>query len=483
MKTKLIHLSYLPIPEMVIKGDQLRSSLSFLARRETIWEKFLESVRDEPKLDNAFVDGYSRIRWRNDGPRLKESLARIDKAHDKRIRTRVNMPLKTVRLREMEADGERLQATELLSIYPSLFAEHRLKVSPVDAAKVPESWLDSCSSVIHDSQRHLRPAIAKTLFGKANAIASRFSNFFTLKIEYRKGEPRGTKVAYGSYRSALTSEGSLIVLRTSPQASALFQKRIVKGISLALTQRIMIPALWNEFLSLNPDQLNEKRDLIETLLISNNPDYYLHSEKLSPQLLCYSYQRKAYEYVAGIHDLKKLSSDVKKKFAGWLKAASLHEALSLLECTSPLREKLKRSIERIAGRREKVDLKPPHSTVFDYLVYAYLLDEYRHRNRETYHNLAPDRFGIRTRNQIWNGTKRIESEVNPQKTLEKAQLYHDKHSVLHGLVNLNLAEKLSITRTSADWGIRVFEESPQVIRALAAKKGISTPEDITRLGA
>jgi len=245
----------------------------------------------------------------------------------------------------------------------------------------------------------------------------------------------------------------------------------------------MIPALWNEFLSLGEDQLSERRDLIETLLISNNPDYYLHSEKLSPQLLCYSYQRKAYEYVARLHDLKKMSTDVQKKFADWLKAASVHEVLPLLECTSPLREKLKKSVERIAGRRETVNLEPPHSTVFEYLVFAYLLDEYRHRTKATYSDLAPDRFGIRTRNQIWNGTKRIESERNPSEALEKTQLYADKYSILQGLVNVNLAEKVSITRTSADWGIRVVVESPHVTRALAAKKASSPPEDIARFGA
>ncbi|MFO7835131.1 MAG: hypothetical protein R6V83_00605 [Candidatus Thorarchaeota archaeon] len=482
MKTKLIHLSYLPIPEMVLKGTELRSSLSFLSKRETVWESFVQSVREEPELENAFVDGYSKLRWRNDGPRLRESLARIDKAHDKGIRTRVNMPLRTLRLREIESSGEKLQATEIVNIYPSLFAEYRLKIAPVDSDKVPASWLDNCSSFIHDSHRHLRPALSRTLFGKRDAIAARFSNFFTLRIEYRKGEPRGTKVAYDTYTSALTSEGPLIILRTATQASGLFQRRMMKAVSLALSQRIMIPALWNDFVTVGESQQNEKRELIEALMVNNNPAHYLHSEKLTPQILCYSYQRRAYEFVAGLHDIKIMSEDVKNKFGGWLQAAAVHEALPLLECTSPLREKLKKGIDRIAGRRETVDLNPPHSTVFDYLVFAYLLDEYRHRNKATYSDLIPDRFGIRTRNQIWNGSKRIESHLDIETKLEKSQIYADKHDILQGLANLNLAEKVSITRTSADWGIRVVEDSPHVTRALAAKKAEFGPEEVSMLG-
>jgi len=355
--------------------------------------------------------------------------------------------------------------TKQVRVYPTLFAELRLRIVSPNRTIGPE-FLDLMRESFTDHAKLLKGDVSNALFGDRHAINHGISGHFTIDVR----SPSSLSHSHPSrerqapiVKLASLDRSKRIQITSSTR---LLTQRVVDATALALAQRVVVPVLWASFENGDLDRPSVMRELAECILISQLPEHYVYSKKLSPHILPWSYQRRVFEAVAKVLKLFDMERDLTRKMAEWLRGVPVTRALFLLDCSYPVAQRMRSTLRRLAGARPSVTLKPPVETVLKYLVLAYLRDQYLMEEDPQRYRIPEDRYGVRTANQIRNGVLELERQLEITPRHKKEDFYPIPGKALESLMRVGLVNTVTMQRTSSRLGFRINPENAHVLRLL-----------------
>ena len=485
MKTQSVWFTaFLPVPELVTRSDSVREPLRFLSSRDDVWRQFEAGLRGEPcPSEKVFVRGYSRLRWPVAGQALKASLHQLRLSREHGMRCRVPIPVVAKKHWEESSDKANLSLTEYVRLYPTLFAEVRLVLSPMTESSIPVHLQEEVGEGFRDRLQDIRRRISLALFGDPMFIYSSFSNYFTLNVCRSGISPHAFEVARGQYGTTVRAEGNTYTVQTDESASHLFVDRLVDSACLALAQRVVVPVLWSQLKTTPIEHAGILTELLECVALCHRAKYFIHSSKLEPHFLSNSYQRRMFEFVARALGLDSVEADLRKAIAGWLQSIPVMRAMPLLECSEPLRAELMATLRRLTSGTKDLDLKPPTGTVFRYLVLAYLRDGIlSHWDPQRF--LVPNEdIGRRSVHSIQKGVLGLEAGLEKQERVDLHDLYPVPGRILQTLTDFGLVSPSAIRRTRARVAFRANSASTIVAEACTEALATHTKDEIIQLGA
>ncbi len=453
--------SFLPIPEIVTRGSDLREGLRFLSARESLWEKFRETLSARENLDTGrFVIGFGRLVWRLRGEQLPVSVhqARLSRTH--RMAHRMPLPLVARKLTRTAVDAVHLHIIHEVRVYPTLYSEQRVKIIAPGRETIPEQVARDIFPEIRQMYSRMRATLSKALFGCRETIGASPSSWFTIDI-------RGGRGSTGKRRRAVTIKATPDNTRfnvTLGEYERVFARRAAEAVAVALAHRTVSPALWSAFV--NPEcDIRSRREIIECILVAQNPDYHERSKRETPHILSHYYQRDIYEYVAGRFQLDRMYQRFTRQFVETLCGLPLADALYLSQATPPLGGLILTTLARRCEKQERPPaLTGPTKAILHYLILAYARDSRLVREDPQRYRIPEERVGLRTANKIHNGASRLEAAYSQEYTPRhsKEDIYEVPGRVLSSLLEMGLIEMREYKRTSASVAFRVRPENPMV---------------------
>ena len=470
-------VAFLAVPEIITKRRDLRKELDFIGNSEDLWDTLRSCLNNRTNLNTGvFVHGVGELRWKVRGNALVMSIHQLRLANDYAMKHRMPIPLIAQHASQLIQDRQQFHVVNEIRIYPNLFAEAIVRVSTPMHRPIPTPLIEQVASTFRSELGATRRKISMALFGDKEAIRSSFSNFFTIDVN-REARLAGRKL----YSINTSGKNKIrVALRIS---SRLFAQRIVEGVSLAIVQRIVNPILWSHLKNINYDEPSEIREMIETLLVSNSQNHYVYSKKTVPHILPWGYQRQAFEIIAKKMNVRSIDEDIRGEFIEWLDQIPFNELIPLLDCTPPLGPSLKTGLARRLRDPSPPHLQPPASTLFDYLVLAYLADRYKMLENPTVYKIAADRLGLRTANKIDEGMTRLEQKTEYRPHHKKSDLYEVPGPTLRALSGLGLITSVELRKTQARMAFRVNHDNQYVRQRCIELKQKLTVNEIGKYGA
>ncbi|MHA1770963.1 MAG: hypothetical protein ACTSYL_10835 [Candidatus Thorarchaeota archaeon] len=476
MTYRIQYVSFLPIPELVLKRDHLREPLRFLGWRDRLWKTFTTSLEKRSNLrTNIFVHGIGELRWHLKDHMLIMAVHQNRLASDYGMHHRMPIPLVARKSQQVVISKREYHRVDEVRVYPSLFAQAVTKITSSVDKPIPPPVATKIASEFNDALGEIKQRLSKSLFRERGAIAPNFSNFFTLKTSTRPSDnKRSYSVEYHPEKNTIsmtTATGSRILLR-----------RLSEAVSLSLAQRTVIPILWNALMRTTFKRTPIIKELTESLLIAHAPTYYIYSDKLSPHILPWGYQRRAFETIAKKLELEKMEQKIKREFLDWLASIPPRDTVLLVDCSEPLGSQIGRALLRIAAKATDLDMQPPLKTLFDYLVLAYLHDKQLMDTDPSFHKIPDDRLGLRTTNKIDEGMTRLERTKRYAPRHKKTDLYEVPGPLVQQLKVLGVITSQSVQMTSASMGFRIVDDNSHVVRRCIELAKSMSPNDRAELG-
>ncbi|MDF1541363.1 MAG: hypothetical protein P1Q69_20865, partial [Candidatus Thorarchaeota archaeon] len=231
--------------------------------------------------------------------------------------------------------------------------------------------------------------------------------------------------------------------------------RLTTPICLAISQRTIIPHLWTTLCQSTELSISHVVSLFETIALSHNPKYLNHSEKLYLKFLPFSYQRMAYEESQILLGTTKMHDDIEIKTKDFLQGISDVKRLYFLRISPPLITAIRKLLADLQHEHMKIQLSFPIKTVFDYLLLAYLRDQFTRENELQPYLIPDDRVGMRNANRIFRGCKNIEIHLGIKDRILEKDLTPVPGFVLQHLMKMNLIEMGPGRMTSSKGSFRV----------------------------
>lgn len=455
--------SFISVPEIITKSRELRPSFSFLAMRDTSWNLFEQMLlRKEDIQIEAFMRGFSTFRWNLRGPNLSQSIHTMRLRNDHQFFQRPILPIISTRKSVMTYRGKILDIFEQVRIYPACFCEYRMQITSPIAQPVDKNLTGDIKHKFRTNLPEIRRSLSLALFGNEGMISTTFSDVFIALITTSEN-PFGSRISlYGTERTTIRIDSNVIV-ETSSRSKRVFIDRIRDAFSLVFAYRVVIPVLWTTLLRLDFRAELALREIIEIIFLCLSPKYYTHSNKLTPHILSKAYQRKVFEFLYKALELNNIESNIKNEFIEWLDTIPLDLMVILMNCSQPLRGELARTLRKLNFKPVEFDLSPPASTIFTYLTCAYLQDRYLMYESPDVNRFTKERLGLRTANQILNGTKNIEMTFNIEKHVEKTDIYKVPSKMFQILMEIGIIASEESHKTSAPMAFRINPDSPTAI--------------------
>lgn len=476
----LVLSSYLPFPEMITDTSTLRNSLRFLCSSNltrTIFKQCLKEPSKSPDL--PFINGIAKLRWVVSGRNLPLSLHHFRLETDYCMTHRPPIPMVARCAYQTSYKDSLIDVTDEVRLFPACLIEYRMKLVPL--SKMTGNTLSqTAENTFRKRLKSYRSDIEKALLMDSSIDAS-FSDIFESQILKVKNPTSGVKFAYQKYNARCRVDSGVIRVETLPSATRLFLDRILDSISYAQAHRIMIPSLWNT-LRQHTENPTELKQISECLLINYNPRHYLYSDKISPHILPHSYERKVFEVVSQWFDLLSMTKDVTRQFASLIKTLPFNSVLKLVECSEPIRSDLSTLTKRTLNSTNVYPLKPPLSTVFDYLAVAYLRDSYVHEDDPSVKFIVESRRGARNARQIVKGCKRVEQFFGIKDRVKKNLLYPSPGQLILELERIGLVSIQQHSKTSSNYVFRINKEADTSKKRLLHLSKSLKREDIKKLG-
>ena len=471
--------AFLPLPELVTHGDDLRQELVFLSDRDELWGKFQRTLVGLSSPDtNLFVNSIGRLRWRLTGDNLRPSLHQVLLRENYNMRHRMPIPLVAVKTARERFDGTVFNIVRSVRIYPTLYAEYRLKISTPAAAMIPEDYQRLKKQEFDAELKTVQRSLYTVLFGRGTYFRRRFSRSFTVElltdwiswfcvdeISVTSSKPRRTTL--------IEIEGNVCKR---------FVSRAIEAAELALAQRVIAPVLWTGITAATTTSMKHIRELMECVFVSHNPDYYTGLSKLHPFILPSDYQRVIFRSMADILGLYSLRDELQNHLVTWLSSLPRSRLTALTMCTPPLKGTITAMVQRIAMELSDTYLRPPAKTVFDYLVLAHLRDTILMTEDPQRYRIPDDRLGRRSANMIDRGTSKLEEHLGSSVTHKRSDLYPVPGPALQALMQMGLIKSVSSHKTSARMQFQVNLDKKEVLIRIAELTREMDESDIIKLG-
>ncbi len=483
-RQRVVLSASIALPEMVLERERLRPELSFLGWRERLWRKFEGVLRGTARLDERlFVHGVGRLRWPLRGRNLCRSLHYRVICDDYYVSYRMPMPLVAKKIQHDTVGAEHFDLVWSVRLYPSLFAEYRLQISPNGPYLVDESWLGTLHSEFNSRLRLVKRSIEKLLFVGRLRVGRRFSPTERVEVFAHR-----TKVAAGAepFSKIEVSFPGLhtmsIVIR--PHISREFERRVTDAALLAFAHRNSIPAIWNLLRTSGDSSMVKVRDLLQSLYYSLNPLKYSVRVDFYENALASSYQRHVYSEVANRLRLLERFKKLKREVRDFVQSLSVREVLVLADVAPDLRGAITSYFRQGHSDTAKLEIGGPMLTVLDYLALAFLRDDYLVEMDPQRYRIADELLGARTANQIERGASNLVASTRRRyERVRRSDLYPVPGPTLETLRNLRLILYLQSRRTSSALSFRVNTENGLIVDRLLSLRDSFLTNDILSLGA